>query len=258
MNDPGGLSRSESVGMPGAIGRLLQRLESTSVENEDRAVELLLESAIDESSLVPWADFSHPVRDSYGRKLVARGADFELMVMSWAPGDFSAIHDHGAAEWGAVRYFGPARHVTFEERAAQLSIRRQMVMRAGEVFPVDGSLIHLMGNASDRPFLTLHLYGRSRPAAAITGGARVFDLFENRIQRTDGGVFFCLPESDITGREACPAAAPQTRLLHHRLMLERLERIAEKEVASNELQARCEQLRIEISALQSTCDRQTA
>jgi hypothetical protein len=254
----GAVKGSGISGVPDAVGQLLRRIERTSVGSADQAVELLAATALDESILAPWVDYAHPVRDSYGRKLLARGADFELMVMSWLPGDFSAIHDHGAAEWGAVQYFGPARHVTFEERGNLLSIRRQMVMQTGDVFPVDDSLIHLMGNASDWPFLSLHLYGRSKPAAAVTGNARVFDLLEHRIQRTDGGVFFCLPEADISGREDCPDATPQTRLLHHRLMLERLERIAEEQGASNDLLARCERLRMEIPALQNACDRQTA
>jgi hypothetical protein len=103
----------------------------------------------------------HPPGDSYGRKLIARGPHFELMLMSWMPGDCSAIHDHGRAEWGAVRYFGATDHIVFDLRFNLLSIRESMRVGYDDICSVDA------------------------------------DLFEDRIQRTDGGVFFCLPERDI-------------------------------------------------------------
>ena len=59
------------------------------------ARQCVLDANLRAEDLTAWADFDHPVEDSYGRRLVYDGGDFEIMVMSWAPGDFSAIHDHG-------------------------------------------------------------------------------------------------------------------------------------------------------------------
>lgn len=210
---------------PETIRELLTALESGHGFDSDQAAELLSALTLDHADLRPWQDFDHPVRDSYGRLLVAGGANYELMVMSWAPGDYSAIHDHGIAEWGAVRYFGAADHVIFRQVGGTLTLDQRMTMNVDDVFAIDGSLIHLMGNPTERPFVSLHLYGREHAADAVTGGARIFDLYENAIQRTDGGVFFCLPEADISRREPCPAADPPSRLLHHQLMLARMERI---------------------------------
>jgi hypothetical protein len=211
--------------LPRSIADLTKTLQESLNFDARRARALLTQLDMSTVDLRPWHDFDHDVRDSYGRLLLARGDNFELMVMSWAPGDYSAIHDHGVAEWGAVRYFGAADHIVFAERDGLLSINRRMTMRTNDVFAVDHSLIHLMGNPTDFPFISLHLYGRSHAANSITGSARIFDLYENQIQRTDGGVFFCLPEQDIQRREPCPLADIPTRLLHHRLMLARIERI---------------------------------
>jgi hypothetical protein len=211
--------------LPRCIADLTKTLEESAGFDAGRARALIAQLDVSTADLRPWHDFDHGVRDSYGRLLLARGDNFELMVMSWAPGDYSAIHDHGVAEWGAVRYFGAADHIVFTEREGSLSINQRMTMRTNDVFAVDHSLIHLMGNPTDFPFISLHLYGRTQAADSITGSARIFDLYENRIQRTDGGVFFCLPEQDIRRREPCPSADIPTRLLHHRLMRARIERI---------------------------------
>ena len=240
--------RQQSV-MPACLAGLLESLEhSTGFEATDAAA-MLAGLSIEAADLAAWHDYGHPVQDSYGRLLVQRGANYELMVMSWLPGDYSAIHDHGQAEWGAVRYFGCADHVTFTHHDGLLSTKDRMTMQVGDVFAVEPSLIHLMGNPMQSPFVSLHLYGRQQAAETITGGARIFDLFENRIQRTDGGVFFCLPECDINAREPGPGADTSTRLLHHQLMLDRIERISRAGIRDQALAERAVRLRHEIMAL---------
>lgn len=177
------------------------------------------------TDLLSWSEFDHPVHESYGRKLAARGPGFEIMIMSWAPGDYSAIHDHGAAQWGVVRYFGRAEHVQFELRNNTLSICEHTFTRPGDVSAVDPNLIHLMGNPTTEPFLSLHVYGRRGSSSAITEGARVFDLLDGAIQYTDGGVFHCLPATEIRAYEVCPPSDPQATELHHRLMLNQIDRM---------------------------------
>ncbi len=242
---------SRTLGPPTSLEELAADLEARPPATAGAAAKRLAEAVIDPSSLLPFADFRHCPRESYGRRLVGRGGCFELMVMSWAPGDYSAIHDHGHAEWGAVRYFGAADHVVFSLRRGRLGTARRMTTTVGSVFAVEPSLIHLMGNPGHEPFVSLHLYGLSGPGESITGDARIFDLFEHRIQRTDGGVFFCLPEADVVRREACPAADRETTLLHHRLMLGRVDAVLAAEDDPG-LAARADALRREIAELEAT------
>ncbi len=237
------------------LSRLILSLETTEHIDPDRAATLLQEACINPSDLLPWYDLEHSAQDSYGRKLVKQGRNFELMVMSWAPGDYSAIHDHGIAEWGAVQYFGAADHIIFKEHNRILTTETRMTMTTHSVYAVDHSLIHLMGNPGDAPFISLHLYGRESPTDTITGNARIFDLWEQRIQRTDGGVFFGLPESEVLSRETAPEADSQTRLLHHQLMLNRMESMLQSEGFNPELSQRANYLRIAIDRLSTHTER---
>ncbi len=236
--------------LPRPISDLIEALRQNSSLDAAQATEMLGGLELRAADLGPWCDFDHPVGESYGRVLLDQGPNFELMLMSWAPGDYSAIHDHGEAEWGAVRYFGHADHVLFSVRDDCLSLDSRMTMQPDDVFAVDHSLIHLMGNPTDFPFVSLHLYGRDQAAPTITGGARIFDLYEERIQRTDGGVFFCLPESTITAREPCPRADTPTKRLHHDLMLRRIEKMqAHGKTTDASLSERARRLRSELGEL---------
>jgi cysteine dioxygenase len=237
--------------LPPAVADLLDAIERAGDLTPHSAAWLLRDAKLGPDDLTRWQDLHHPVEDSYGRKLIGRGARFELMLMSWAPGDYSAIHDHGRAEWGAVRYFGTADHVVFDLNDGVLGIRERMQTRCNNVWEVDHDLIHLMGNPGRRPFFSLHLYGRAEPDAAITGGARIFDLLEDRIQRTDGGVFYCLPEQQIARREPGPTADTEARLLHHRLMLNRVERMLAVRNTDLTLHRRVRMLRSAIAGLEA-------
>jgi len=194
--------------------------------------QLVERAQISEADLLPWADFAHPVADSYGRKLVFDGGHFEIMAMSWLPGDMSAIHDHGSTEWGAVQSFGSAAHYIYTlQQTTTGPILSQPISAPytpGMVREVDHHLIHQMGNTGEMPFLSLHVYGleqQSVPSVAITGNARIFDLSEGSIQYTDGGVFFCLPESQINQREYGLSADPTSESLHNQQMSDRIRRI---------------------------------
>ena len=161
-------------------------------------VRLLEQAGVTEKELQPWADFAHPAEDSYGRKLVYADHGFEVMVMSWQPGDFSAIHDHGYTQWGAVQIFGPAEHATFRIEDNKLETTAPWQGVPGSILPVQHDLIHQMGNPSQQPFLSLHIYGLEEEVVSITGDARLFDPVQAKIQRVDGGVFFALPPDQIS------------------------------------------------------------
>ena len=178
---------------------------------------------------MPWADFDHPVADSYGRQLVHHGGHFEVMVMSWLPGDCSAIHDHGSTQWGAVQCFGAAEHYIYRFSEGKLKTLDPAHYTPGMVRAVDHNLIHQMGNSSDRPFLSLHVYGCPNKAESITGNARIFDLWENSIQYTDGGVFFCLPELEIKQKDYGLVADKTAILRHHHQMANRIQRILQSQ-----------------------------
>ncbi len=223
-NSPADVAAIEQL--PQSLRRIADRLNQERVLKPSEMRRIILEAEVRLQDLEPWADFDHPVADSYGRRLVYKGGHFEIMVMSWRPGDFSTIHDHGYTQWGAVQVFGPAEHATFRMDDGRLYTLSRSVMEAGEAIGVSHSLIHQMGNpTTDTFFLTLHVYGEPEDIDNVTGDARVFDLENSTIQRVDGGVFFALPPEEVKRTEPGPVADFPSRLRHMTELVRRLRRM---------------------------------
>lgn len=239
--------------VPRSIERFVKTMQKHGVDSPATAREMLGASEIGIEDVMPWADFEHSPLDSYGRKMVHQGENYELMVMSWVPGDFSAIHDHGATQWGAVLFLGEAEHASFTHEGKLLTTNEREAVFKGDINEVDHSLIHQMGNRNSEPFLSVHLYGCHSNRQDITADARVFNLLERTIQFTDGGVFYCLPESQITGRVVGPMGDDETTLEHHRQMRDRIHRIQQHGCDNIAINAKHDHLRSEITRRENCC-----
>lgn len=193
---------------------IISQLENTLPTNPGQMTGILRRGQLTQEELMDWADLDHPKEDSYGRKLVHQGENFEVMVMSWAPGDFSGIHDHGFTQWGAVQIFGNAEHAIFKSEDGKMSTLARWITKTGDVVGVSHELIHQMGNPGDEPFLSLHVYGTLDKKTNITGEARLYVPDEASIQRINGGVFFALPENEILRTENGPVGDLPVQLRH--------------------------------------------
>ena len=212
--------------LPASLQYIVGKLTETKSLRPSQMVKIIREANVRPEELEPWADFDHPVEDSYGRKLVYKGGHFEIMVMSWRPGDFSAIHDHGHTQWGAVQIFGPAEHATFRTEDGYISTLNRWQVKAGDIVGVSHSLTHQMGNpTSNTFFLSLHVYGDVQEQENVTGDARIYELYSGNIQRVDGGVFFAIPQTGIKKLEQGPLPDFPTRLRHMVELIRRLRKI---------------------------------
>lgn len=214
--------------LPDSLQNLIFLLSQTSNFTTNGVYQSLLQANVKQDDLMPWATFDHPVTDGYGRQLVYDGGYFEIMVMSWVPGDVSAIHDHGQAQWGAVQCFGQGVHSIYEFADRTIHLKTEMPLFYSQIIEVDHDLIHQMSNYSQERFLSLHVYGCYDEHDSITGDARIFDLLEGNIQYTDGGVFFCLPEAKISRRGQALEADRLTAVRHHQQMCDRISTILQK------------------------------
>ncbi|MEC7268568.1 MAG: cysteine dioxygenase family protein, partial [Bacteroidota bacterium] len=142
-----------------SLNSLVQALESNEISSCAKLRSLLTEADIKSEELLPWANYDHPVEDSYGRKVVYENKHFEVMVMSWTPGDMSAIHNHGNTQWGCVQVFGQAEHATFKVDEDEIYTLSRETLTNGQIIHVNHSLVHQMGNSGHQPFLSLHVYG---------------------------------------------------------------------------------------------------
>ena len=200
--------------LPPSLQRIILELEKKETLKPAEVRQIILAAKVEPQDLVAWADFDHPLKDSYGRKLIYAGKHFEIMAMSWQPGDISTIHDHGYTQWGCVQVFGPAEHATFRMEDDKLKTLARWQMKPYEAIGVNHTLLHQMGNRTEETFQTLHVYGDIEPSENVTGDARVLDLWKQNIQRVDGGVFFGLLEREIKRLEEGPNPDFPTRLRH--------------------------------------------
>jgi uncharacterized NAD(P)/FAD-binding protein YdhS len=97
--------------------------------------------------------------DGYSRRRVARTEAFELLVMTWLPGQGSGAHDHA----GSVSAFKILRGTADETQYAQAPDSlvdpvgaRQL--RAGEVGIDPGDVIHAVRNGHEELLVSVHLY----------------------------------------------------------------------------------------------------
>lgn len=178
-----------------------------------KAKSLVIQADVQIQDMVPYADFQHPVEDCYGRKLVYETDQFEVMVMSWNPGHYSSIHNHGYTQWGVVQVFGNTHHMIYNTKGNQLNFAKKEILPAGAAVKVNNAMIHQMGNATSAPYMTLHVYGANEPDTGITADAQNFDLELNRIALTCGGAFFNLPASAVHAER--PGIKPTQEVFMH-------------------------------------------
>ena len=107
-------------------------------------------------------------QDSYARRLLHQDSDrgYTAVVMTWAPGQSTPLHDHGGL-WCVEGVVDGTMEVTQFDLTDQSNGSYEFLergrLRAG--VGSAGSLIppvdyHVLGNAlTDRPSLTLHVYG---------------------------------------------------------------------------------------------------
>ncbi len=208
--------------LPKSLERLVNLLQK-SIDlkelNPKRARKIVLEADVQVEDMMVYADFDHPVEDNYGRQMVYDGGSFEVMVMSWRPGDYSSIHNHGYTQWGCVQVFGNVHHFCYQLKDKKLYFSKREILTHGSAIKVNNALIHQMGNPNTERYLTLHVYGCNHKDSGVTADASNFDLEYGRIAHTTGGAFFNLPDDEICDLEYGLEAADDVFLHHARHLL---------------------------------------
>jgi predicted metal-dependent enzyme (double-stranded beta helix superfamily) len=172
-----------------SIQTVIDKLQGNLSINNSVLAEIIHSSNVTESDLKEFSEFNHNQNDSYGRRQIYKTENFGIYVMSWCKGDFTAIHSHGHSEWGAVYFLGDADHRTYFANGNELKLMSSEIIKTGSIAAVCGDLVHAMGNLSDNPFLTLHIYGSNSYKGTITEDSKVYELNKNRIRTTLGPAF---------------------------------------------------------------------
>lgn len=189
---------------PLKINELAQYLESKNEISDKELISAIRNLDIKLTDIGSYICFNHSINESYGRKVIYESNKVEIVAMSWNKGDFTSIHDHGSAQWGAVCAFGDLQNTCFEIEDERLKKTDESTLREGEMTIVDHSAIHQMGNPFNMAAISLHIYYTNKKVESVTGKARNFDLYSQIVYRANGGAFLDIPEKNIVSKEKCP------------------------------------------------------
>lgn len=215
---------AEEQVLPKALEILKNLIQGAIDQNEkitaERIKKFVEEAQIQPEDLLPYADFDHPIEDGYGRKMIFDGGKFEIMAMSWNPGDYSSIHNHGYTQWGIVQVFGNVHHFIYQNKNNELRFAKKEILTSGSIVKVVNAMIHQMGNPSTGRYMTLHIYGCESKDSDVTADAKNYELEFDRVNHTTGGAFFNLPEDQIYDFEPCPVPTDDVFMNYAKLLLD--------------------------------------
>lgn len=175
--------------LPDSLAGIIEGIEKDNLINCDKLVELIKKVELNEEDFEPLSDFGHSADESYGRTLVYEGTNFSIYLMSWAKGDFTAIHSHGQCDWGAVYFLGDVDHRLYKASENRIELVQKAVVPKGTTVPVKGNLVHAMGNLHERPSMSLHIYGWDQAKSNANDNALVYELEKKQIRITNGSAF---------------------------------------------------------------------
>jgi uncharacterized NAD(P)/FAD-binding protein YdhS/predicted metal-dependent enzyme (double-stranded beta helix superfamily) len=163
-------------GLSWLVGQLDAR---NSVVDEATARELLTRACLSEKEV---ARYVEPRSASYARRSVARREFYELLVLTWMPGQGSVAHDHSGSLCGLKVVQGSLTEEIYESGPdGQVRPTTQCHVAASEIVVDPGVVVHSLANpaGSDQMLVTVHLYSPPLPevrryAVAAKPPAQVF------------------------------------------------------------------------------------
>jgi hypothetical protein len=170
--------------------------EQNSIDNTS-LLTIIEQAKLKEADFLKYNQFNHAITESYGRNKVYEGENFSIYIMSWLPGDFTAIHSHGSCDWGAVYFFGDTSHRLYEASGNKIELIDKGIVPKGTIAPVTGRLVHSMGNKNESPVLTLHIYGSNNGLSNANDDSSVYELEKKRVSITSGEAYLNLEPGRI-------------------------------------------------------------
>lgn len=112
-----------------------------------------------------WRAYAHFEADHYTRNLVARHADYELIVLCWRAGQASPIHCHSQQQCWMAILDGQIEEQQYDQpvpgHAGPLTLRAARTYAQGKVAYIDDDIaLHLVRPVAGRDGCSLHLYSK--------------------------------------------------------------------------------------------------
>jgi cysteine dioxygenase len=176
------------------VGKIFDQIGKKDHIDNVWLMEVLKEAKFKSEDFSNFQNFNHDFAYSYGRAVVYESRNFIVYAMSWAPGDFTAIHSHGYSDWGSVVFFSDVNHRLYHADGHNILLAEKSIIPKGSIVPVKGDFVHAMGNLTDKPFLTLHIYGSNKTVSNANDYSLVYELEKKRIRTSNGAAYINISE----------------------------------------------------------------
>jgi uncharacterized NAD(P)/FAD-binding protein YdhS/predicted metal-dependent enzyme (double-stranded beta helix superfamily) len=154
------MSRQEPRGFEWLKGELDARAGKV---DETTTRQLLAQLTLSEREVLPYVERR---ADAYSRRCVVRREGYELLVLTWGPGQGSAAHDHSGSLCGLKVLEGTLTEQLYE-LGQDGNVRATTRVRGttGQIVADPGVAIHALANtgSSDERLVTVHLYAPPLP-----------------------------------------------------------------------------------------------
>ena len=180
---------------PVQVRILINEIENSKFVTNESLVQILKSLDLKVNDFASFSDFNHDPALSYGRTKLYQGKNFVIYLMSWGKDDFTAIHNHGQCDWGAVCFLGEVNHNLYRIENGRILLADKSIIPRGTVAPVKGDLVHAMGNLSEVPAMSLHIYGSNNNLRLPNSTSNIYELEKKQVRVTTGEAYINGSES---------------------------------------------------------------
>ncbi len=197
--------------IPKKIEKLIEDLANQEQITNMLVRQIMENSKISAHDIQKLEQFDHHPLESYGRKIIHDNGNFKIILISWRPGDCTAIHNHGSTEWGCVSFFGDSAHRLYQVEDNRLIVMEKETYTENQVASICGNIIHLMGNNSNRKYSTLHIYGAGNRESNFSHNTKVYLPELEKVAISSGPAYLAMRQEWI--QEEKPIMALSEELL---------------------------------------------
>ena len=180
--------------LPSSIFQLIKEIQENIPKNSQQLVGIVQNHPVIREEVLPFHTFNHSAKESYGRRELYKSDAFCMYLMSWCPGDFTAIHDHGTTQWGCVLALDDFTHRLYQLSEGKLELKDNRPFLNGQTAPVYSNVIHMMGNAGKSHALSIHIYGTNNPEQKVARNTRIFYPELGQMAYTQGAAYIMHPD----------------------------------------------------------------
>jgi cysteine dioxygenase len=211
--------------------KLAQKLEASDTHDFHFLKETVAGTGFTVNDFKQYAPFIHPPDQSYGRNLLYESDRLKIFLMCWAPGDFTAIHDHGETPWGCVYALGNFTHRVYHLNKGLLKIKSYASFSKGQVACLKGDFIHMMGNKGNKNIMSLHIYGSDSQDELLAKRSRIYQIDKKKVITTNGPAYLNTNEESILHQEFFDSVDPIALLDYIDLMKYRSEKVRRRKTS---------------------------